>query len=291
MEVFNQAYDELTGENSFKTGNLSNGCEIFSGKSSPKDRSQDRKLLFKISSLLDKKELDTTSYPENLFDERELSDASDLDVSGDQDYLLEEKTCNKNAKETIFTRTGSDGKVKLTEEEKETFVSEGLPVPNRIPLTKAEERALKRIRRKIKNKLSAQESRRKKKEYVEGLEKRMEASNSENNILRQKVDSLESTVRALLIELNRLRKVSLEEKSRETTHAQMKSIGTQTGTCLKCLMKRNAAYRQQNLARLENLKQNNNICKPEPYSLARLETHSSRSHVTSIPRTIPGLAD
>lgn len=36
----------------------------------------------------------------------------------------------------MFTRTGSDGKVKLTEEEKETFVSEGLPVPNRIPLTK-----------------------------------------------------------------------------------------------------------------------------------------------------------
>jgi len=41
------------------------------------------------------KELDTTSYPENLFEERELSDVSDIDVSGDQDYLLEEKNCNK----------------------------------------------------------------------------------------------------------------------------------------------------------------------------------------------------
>lgn len=39
--------------------------------------------------------------------------------------------------------------------------------------------------------------------------------------------------RALLIELNRLRKVSLEKESRETTHTQMKSKGTQTGTCLK----------------------------------------------------------
>jgi len=37
-----------------QNGNLSHGCQIFSGKSSPKDRSQDRKLLFKISSLLDK---------------------------------------------------------------------------------------------------------------------------------------------------------------------------------------------------------------------------------------------
>jgi len=44
---------------------------------------------------IQQKELDTTSYPENLFEERELSDASDIDVSGDQDYLLEEKKCNK----------------------------------------------------------------------------------------------------------------------------------------------------------------------------------------------------
>ena len=44
--------------------------------------------------------------------------------------------------------------------------------------------------------------------------------------------------------------------------------------CLLSLMKRDAAYRQQNLAGMENLKQNNNICKREPYSLARLETHS-----------------
>ncbi|XP_078357049.1 uncharacterized protein LOC144641907 isoform X1 [Oculina patagonica] len=273
MEVFNQAYDELTGTNSFKSVNSPKGCQMYSDKSSPKDRSQDRKLLFKISSLLEKKKVDVTTYSEDLFEEQEHSDASDIDVSGEQDYFYDEKKCDKNEKEVVFARNGSDGKVKLTEEEKETFVSEGLPIPNRIPLTKAEERALKRIRRKIKNKLSAQESRRKKKEYVEGLEKRMETCNSENNILRQKVDSLESTVRALLIELNRLRKVSLEKESRQTTKTEMTSKGTQTGTCLKCLMKRNAAYRQQNLSRLENFRKNNNFCNT-PYSLARLDTHS-----------------
>lgn len=48
-----------------------------------------------IPLFIQQKELDTTSYPENLFEERELSDASDIDVSGDQDYLLEEKTCDK----------------------------------------------------------------------------------------------------------------------------------------------------------------------------------------------------
>lgn len=271
MEAFNQAYDEFTGVHSLKNANSSKGCHAFSLKSSPKDRSQDRKLLFKISSLLEKKEIEVASYPEDIFEEQEHSDNSDIDVSGEQGYSLDDDECDQVAKDVIFTEKGCDDKVKLTDEEKETFVSEGLPVPSRIPLTKAEERALKRIRRKIKNKLSAQESRRKKKEYVEGLEKRVETCNSENSILRQKVDSLESTVRALLTELNRLRKVSLEKQGRE--RPEMRSKGTQTGTCLKCLKKRNAVYKQQNLARLEHLRQNNNLCTSQPYSLHKLETH------------------
>lgn len=45
----------------------------------------------------------------------------------------------QDEKEIVFARNGNDGKVKLTEEEKETFLSEGLPIPNRIPLTKVSE--------------------------------------------------------------------------------------------------------------------------------------------------------
>ncbi|XP_028255979.1 cyclic AMP-responsive element-binding protein 3-like protein 1 isoform X2 [Parambassis ranga] len=120
------------------------------------------------------------------------------------------------------------GPLMLTEEEKRTLVAEGYPVPNKLPLTKSEEKALKRVRRKIKNKISAQESRRKKKEYVECLEKKVESYTSENSDLWRKVENLETANRSLLQQLQKLQSLI----SGKVVPRSCKMASTQTGTCL-----------------------------------------------------------
>ena len=91
----------------------------------------------------------------------------------------------------------TSGHLSLTPEEKRTLLSEGFPVPTRLPLSKAEERSLKKIRRKIKNKISAQESRRKKKEYLDALELRCEGAEEEKEQWRRRCDHLEQSNREL----------------------------------------------------------------------------------------------
>ncbi|KAK1790270.1 hypothetical protein P4O66_014185, partial [Electrophorus voltai] len=119
------------------------------------------------------------------------------------------------------------GPLLLTEEERRTLIAEGYPVPTKLPLTKSEEKALKKIRRKIKNKISAQESRRKKKEYMDALEKKVETCSNENNELRRKVETLESTNKSLLQQLHALQAAVAGKVPRSCRIAS-----TQTSTCL-----------------------------------------------------------
>ncbi|XP_051944194.1 cyclic AMP-responsive element-binding protein 3-like protein 3-A isoform X2 [Hippocampus zosterae] len=114
----------------------------------------------------------------------------------------------------------------LNEDEKKLLAKEGINLPSELPLSKCEERVLKKIRRKIRNKRSAQESRKKKREYVDSLEERMSACSAHNLQLQRKIHRLEETNTALLEQLSQLQAL-LPNSSGKTT---------QRGTCLLVLL-------------------------------------------------------
>ncbi|KAF2882900.1 hypothetical protein ILUMI_23286 [Ignelater luminosus] len=92
----------------------------------------------------------------------------------------------------------------LTEEEKRLLNKEGICLPTHYPLTKQQERELKRIRRKIRNKISAQDSRKRKKEYVDGLEERIKQGAEEKKILMNRVKHLQQQNSRLIAQMNKL---------------------------------------------------------------------------------------
>ncbi|XP_075901893.1 cyclic AMP-responsive element-binding protein 3-like protein 4 isoform X1 [Nelusetta ayraudi] len=116
--------------------------------------------------------------------------------------------------------------LQLTEEEQKLLSQEGVSLPNNLPLTKAEEKILKRVRRKIRNKQSAQDSRRRRKEYIDGLESRAAACSAQNKELQRTVEQLEKRNMSLLAQLRRL----------QSLVKQTASKGAQTSTCLLIIL-------------------------------------------------------
>ncbi|KAF3834958.1 hypothetical protein F7725_027516 [Dissostichus mawsoni] len=106
----------------------------------------------------------------------------------------------------------------LNEDEKKLLVKEGVTLPGQLPLTKYEERILKKIRRKIRNKQSAQESRKKKKE--------MAACNAHNHELQRKVSQLQKCNMSLMEQLRRLQALVMNTSNKPA----------QTGTCVLVLL-------------------------------------------------------
>ncbi|BES94202.1 bZIP transcription factor [Nesidiocoris tenuis] len=107
-------------------------------------------------------------------------------------------------------------RLQLSEEEKRLMIKEGLSLPTRYPLTKQEERDLKRIRRKIRNKISAQDSRKRKKEYVDGLEDRVKKCTAENANLIKKMKALQNENQSLSAQLKRLQAVIARNGPQQT---------------------------------------------------------------------------
>ncbi|XP_070542277.1 cyclic AMP-responsive element-binding protein 3-like protein 4 isoform X2 [Ptychodera flava] len=114
----------------------------------------------------------------------------------------------------------------LTEEEKRLLKEMNAVLPSDMPLTKDEERTLKAVRRKIRNKQSAQESRKRKKEYVDGLEHRVTACTKQNIELQRKVERLEKQNVSLVEQLKKL----------QTLITRTSTKTTQTSTCVMVLL-------------------------------------------------------
>ncbi|NWS73851.1 CR3L4 protein, partial [Crotophaga sulcirostris] len=111
----------------------------------------------------------------------------------------------------------------LTEQERQLLLKEGVQLPSCLPLTKSEEQLLKKVRRKIRNKQSAQDSRRRRKMYVDDLENRVAACTAQNHKLVKKVQ--------LLMEQN----LSLIKRL-QNLQALVRKLTTNTATGKICTM-------------------------------------------------------
>lgn len=117
-------------------------------------------------------------------------------------------------------------KLVLTNEEKRLLSKEGISLPTSYPLTKHEERELKRIRRKIRNKISAQDSRKRKKEYIDGLEERVKQCSDENMHLIKRIKMLQTQNHDLMSKMKKL----------QTLLTKSTGKSAQPATCLMILL-------------------------------------------------------
>jgi cell division septum initiation protein DivIVA len=140
-----------------------------------------------------------------------------------QEDSSSEKSCQSS--DDVSETESPYPRLKLNSEEKRLLQKEGITLPSHYPLTKHEERELKRIRRKIRNKISAQDSRKRKKEYVDGLEDRVKQCTEENMTLLKRIKALQTQNQSLAGQVKRLQ--ALIQKSNKSA---------QPATCLMVLL-------------------------------------------------------
>ena len=120
----------------------------------------------------------------------------------------------------------------LTEEEKDLLALEGVRIPENVPLTKMEERVLKKVRRKLRNRQSAHVSRQKKKDYIKNLELRVKKCTDQNSELQIKIGKLELQNSTLVQQLSHLKSMITHKMSSAAGAKNGRSVNATTGTCL-----------------------------------------------------------
>lgn len=93
----------------------------------------------------------------------------------------------------------------FTPEERRLLIQMGQRIPTHFPLTRSEERAIRTMRRKIRNKLSAKASRARRQEYVSSLESQVSNCHKENQRLKSQIRDLERTNANLVTNLRNAR--------------------------------------------------------------------------------------
>ncbi|CAG5101235.1 Similar to CREB3L4: Cyclic AMP-responsive element-binding protein 3-like protein 4 (Homo sapiens) [Cotesia congregata] len=161
-----------------------------------------------------------------------LKDIKDIkDVNIKQEDSLSEKSSVQSGDEVSETEFMYPP-LGLNSEEKRLLQKEGISLPTHHPLTKNEERELKRIRRKIRNKISAQDSRKRKKEYVDSLEDRVKQDAEAKMNLSKRIKVLESTVETQAGQI----KSQAGQIKRLLAIIQNRNKNAQPATCLMVLL-------------------------------------------------------
>lgn len=172
--------------------------------------------------------------------------AADVDHHSDSsDSAHETTSCNGSIIGGSNHTAADYPKLMLTNEEKRLLSKEGISLPGNYPLTKHEERELKRIRRKIRNKISAQDSRKRKKEYVDGLEERVKQCTDDNQTLMKRIKLLQNQNQNLMSQMKKL----------QTLLTKGTSKTAQPATCLMVLLLSLALVAVPNLKLGKNAKE------------------------------------
>jgi len=134
-------------------------------------------------------------------------------------YLEQQQDTEMDSSSSTDSYTKTSAPLRLSEEEKRLLTKEGITLPSHYPLTKYEERELKRIRRKIRNKISAQDSRKRKKEYLDKLQARVTEIEEEKSGLVKRVRILEAANGKLSAQVKRLQQ-ALQNAARSAANGR-----------------------------------------------------------------------